>query len=95
MVYWLASPLYVESWYWLEPAIVLLAAIGLFRPFVSANLAMAGTRFLGPTVSSTLSATSPVFGLLLGRFVFRESELDMRATLAVACVVPGVILVSL
>ena len=33
--------------------------------------------------------------LLLGRFIFRESELDARAALAVACVVPGVILVSL
>ncbi|HSS65902.1 MAG TPA: DMT family transporter [Gammaproteobacteria bacterium] len=73
VLYWIAAPFLVEAWYFASPAIVLLAAIGLFRPFLSANLAMAGTRLLGPTLSSTLSSTAPLFGVLLGVLVLEES----------------------
>ncbi len=71
--YWLVSPWLLESWYWLQPAVLLLAAIGLFRPLISGNLAMAGTRRLGPTISSTLSSTSPLFGLAFGIALLGES----------------------
>jgi drug/metabolite transporter (DMT)-like permease len=73
VLYWIAAPLFVEAWFLASPAIVLLAAIGLFRPFLSANLAMAGTRLLGPTISSALSSTAPLFGVLLGVLVLGES----------------------
>jgi len=73
VLYWIAAPLFVEAWFFGSPAIVLLAAIGLFRPFLSANLAMAGTRLLGPTISSTLSSTAPMFGVFLGVLVLGES----------------------
>ncbi len=73
LLYWIAAPLFVEAWFFATPAILLLAAIGLFRPFLSANLAMAGTRLLGPTISSTLSSTAPMFGVLLGVLVLGES----------------------
>ena len=53
-LYWLTAPLYLEADYWRSPVLPLLAAIGLFRPVLSANLGMAGTRILGPTISSTL-----------------------------------------
>ncbi len=73
LLYWLAAPLFVEGWFFTSPAILLLAAIGLFRPFLSANLAMAGTRLLGPTISSTVSSTAPMFGVFLGVLVLKES----------------------
>ena len=65
-LYWLASPFYLEASYWSSPVLPLLAAIGLFRPLLSANLGMAGTRILGPTISSTLASTAPLFGVALG-----------------------------
>ncbi len=73
LLYWIAAPIFVEAWFFFSPAILLLAAIGLFRPFLSANLAMAGTRLLGPTISSTLSSTAPLFGVVLGVLVLKES----------------------
>ncbi len=73
VIYWLSAPFFVEARYWVSPAIFLLAAIGLFRPFLSANLSMAGTRMLGPTISSTLSSTAPLFGIALGYLVLGES----------------------
>lgn len=73
LIYWLCAPFFVEARYWLSPAILLLAAIGLFRPFLSANLSMAGTRLLGPTISSTLSSTAPVFGVAFGVLILGEA----------------------
>ena len=83
----------METWFWLQPAIVLLAAIGLFRPFLSANLAMLGTRHLGPTVSSTMSATSPLFGLALGVLVLGET-LTVPVVAGTIAVMAGVVVLS-
>lgn len=72
LVYWIAAPFVVEARYWSSPAVFLLAAIGLFRPFLSASLSLAGTRLLGPTISSTLSSTAPMFGVALGYLALGE-----------------------
>lgn len=72
-LYWLAAPWALEAWYWTHPAVLLLAAIGLFRPFISGNLAMAGVKRLGPTISSTLSSTSPLFGIAFGVLLLGET----------------------
>jgi DME family drug/metabolite transporter len=87
LLYWIAAPFFVDAWFFASPAIVLLAAIGLFRPFLSANLAMAGTRLLGPTISSTLASTAPMFGVFLGVLVLGES-----LTLPVICGALGIVL---
>ena len=42
---------------------------------LSANLALQSVRFLGPTLTSTLAATSPLFGVLFGvSLQVREGE---------------------
>lgn len=92
-LYWAASPWFLEKHYWLSPAIALFAAIGLFRPFLSANLAMAGTRHLGPTISSTLSATAPLFGVALGVLLLGE-RLGVSVSIGTAAIVAGVGLLS-
>jgi drug/metabolite transporter (DMT)-like permease len=92
-IYWVAAPFFVEAWFWAQPAIALLAAIGLFRPFISANLALAGTRHLGPTVSSTLSATAPLFSLALGVLVLGEA-MTVQVTAGTLAVVAGVAVLS-
>ena len=71
--YWLLAPFFVERWFWLDGAIVIFAAVGLVRPFLSGNLALAGTRYLGPTLAATIASTSPLFGALLGVFWLGES----------------------
>ena len=73
LLFWLLSPFYLESHYWTSPVVLLFAAVGLFRPFISANLGMLGNLYLGPTISSTLAATSPLFGLALGFIVLAEA----------------------
>ncbi len=71
VVYWLLAPFFLETSYWLTSSAALFALVGLFRPALSANLAVAGVKILGPTLTSGLAATAPIFAaffavLLLG-----------------------------
>jgi len=93
LLYWLVSPWMLERHYWRSPAIVLFAAIGLFRPFLSSNLSMAGTKFLGATISSTLASTSPVFGVALGVLLLGE-YLGIDIVVGTAAIVAGVVVLS-
>ena len=52
IVYWLLSPLFIESSFWFTEAAFLFALVGLFRPALSLNLAVAGVKLLGPTLTS-------------------------------------------
>jgi uncharacterized membrane protein len=93
LLYWAVSPWLLERHYWFSPAVALFAAIGLFRPFLSSNLSMAGTKHLGATISSTLAATSPLFGVALGVVLLGEYfGLDMA--LGTAAIVAGVVVLS-
>jgi len=65
-LYWLVSPFFLVLTNWLQPAVLIFVLVGVFRPSLSANLSVAGTRHLGPTLSSTLSSVSPLFGAAMG-----------------------------
>lgn len=71
--FWLMAPFLLDGSNWSHSAVFLFVLVGLFRPSVSANLAMAGMRYLGPTLSSTLSSTAPLFGAALGVLWLGES----------------------
>jgi len=70
---WLLAPFYMKLEYWLNPAILIFAFIGIIRPSLSTNLSVSGMRMLGPTLSSTLASVSPVFGVTLGVLWLGES----------------------
>ena len=93
-IYWLAAPFYMEAWYWTASVLPLLVVLGCFRPLVSANLGMAGTRILGPTISATLSGTAPLFGVALGVLLLAET-LSWEIALGSVGIVAGVVLISL
>jgi len=54
-------------------AVLVFAVLGLFRPFLSANFALAGVRYLGPTLTSTLASTSPLFAAVFAILILGES----------------------
>ncbi len=93
LLYWAVSPWLLERHYWMSPAVLLFAAIGLFRPFLSSNLSMAGTKHLGATISSTLASTSPLFGVALGVLALGE-YLGFDTAVGTAAIVAGVAVLS-
>jgi DME family drug/metabolite transporter len=66
LLYWALAPFMLEPAHFLVPATLIFVAIGVFRPSVSANLSITGMKYLGPTLSTTLSSTAPLFGMALG-----------------------------
>ena len=71
--YWLTAPFFVPPPPPLHPAVLIFMAAGLVRPFLSANLALAGTRYLGPTLAATIASTSPLFAAVIGILWLDES----------------------
>lgn len=88
--YWLLSPFFIERWYWLTPAVLIFGAIGLFRPVLSANLSLKGVTYLGPTLTSTVSATNPLFGVAFGVLLLGET-LSGPILLGTAAIMAGMV----
>ncbi|MGD9802942.1 MAG: DMT family transporter [Hyphomicrobiaceae bacterium] len=90
VVYWLLAPLYVESWYWLTWACVLFAAVGLIRPSLSSVLATSSIQVMGPTLTSALTAATPLFGAFFA-ITFLGEHLTMPIAIGTAAVMAGAV----
>ncbi len=88
LCYWLVAPWLVESWYWLTPAALMFAVIGLFKPVVSANASLLSVHYLGPTPTSTLAATSPLFAAAIGVLLLDE-QLTLPIILGTVAIMGG------
>ena len=71
--YWLLSPIFLKQGHWTSTGFLIFAAVGLFRPLISANLALISVRRLGPTLTSTLTSTTPLFAAILGVLLLGET----------------------
>ena len=88
--FWLLAPALLNSAYWFHPAVWIFVLVGLFRPSVSANLAVAAMRHLGPTLSSALSSVSPLFAAAFGVLLLGEA-LTWPTALGTAGVIGAVV----
>ena len=88
-VFALAAPFTVTAADFRSPALWIFAAVGLMRPAFSTMLANEGTRRLGPTISSTVESTSPLFAVTGGVLVLRE-HLGLGTALGTLGVVCGI-----
>lgn len=93
VVFALVAPFAVSGSDWLSPAVWIFAAVGLMRPVISTMLGNEGTRRLGPTVSSTVESTSPLFAVAGGVLVLAE-HLTLSTLLGTLGVVAGVLVLS-
>lgn len=93
VLYWLVSPLIVEAWYWLTTATLMFCVVGLFRPVLSANLALSAVRHLGPTPTSTIGATSPLFGVIFGVSLLAEG-LTWPIVVGTAAIMTGLVVMA-
>ncbi|MEK9725302.1 MAG: DMT family transporter [Rhodospirillaceae bacterium] len=91
--FWLAAPWYLDVSHFGHWAALLFVGMGLIRPAVSANLGVAGIRYLGPTLGMTLSSISPFFGIALGVLWLGE-DLTWAVVLGTAGIVAAVVMLS-
>lgn len=93
MLFILAAPVFLEPKYLMHPAALIFVLIGLVRPAVSANLALAGMRYLGPTITETLASIAPLFGAAMGVFLLGEL-LNWPTALSTGAIVAAIVLLA-
>ena len=93
LMFWLAAPLLLTINGLTWPAIALFALIGLFFPAAVTILNFESTRLMGPTISSSISATSAAFALLTA-LLFLDERLTWLIAAGTATIVAGVALLS-
>ena len=91
--YWLLAPFYLESWYWLTWGAFLFALVGIIRPSISSYLAIQSIHVMGPTLTSALTASAPIFGAVFAVFLLGE-QLDLKTALGIALVMSGAVVAS-
>lgn len=93
-VYWLAAPFFIDAMYWLSVGTLWFALVGLFRPALSARLAITSIKYLGPTLTSGLAATQPIFAAAAAIIILGEI-LTVPVAIGTAAVVLGVFVAGL
>ena len=91
--YWLLAPFFLESWYWLTWGALLFAMVGIIRPSLSSLLAIQSIHVLGPTLTSALTASAPIFGALFAILLLGET-LDLKTGIGIAAVIAGGVVAS-
>jgi drug/metabolite transporter, DME family len=91
--YWLLTPFFLEGWYWFTWGAVLFALVGIIRPSLSSVLAIQSIHVLGPTLTSALTASAPIFGALFAIFPLGET-LDFKTAIGIAAVIAGGVVAS-
>ncbi len=71
-LYWMAAPVMLELSYFLHPAALIFAGLGLILASALSQPRRRCNQAPGPTLSSTLSATSPLFGAAFGILILGE-----------------------
>lgn len=90
VVYWLAAPFFIERWYWLTFAALLFGLVGIFRPALSSALAMSSIQHMGPTLTSALTASAPLFGAFWAILVLGE-KLTLGIAIGTMAVIAGAV----
>lgn len=94
LAYWVFAPFVVQAGWWLTWGTVLFCIVGLFRPSVSSSLAMASVRRMGPTLTSGLTATTPIFAAGTAMILLGERLTPMTAA-GTLFVVAGIAVIAL
>ena len=89
------SFLILSPWFWPPPAwswlsFAIFAAVGCTMPLISGRMAIAATQYMGPTISSSIASTSPLFAVAFGVLVLGE-RLDWLTAAAIAAIITGIL----
>lgn len=88
-----ASPFVLDTSGFSLAAVLLFAVVGLFFPAIVTILTFRSNEQLGPTVTSAVSGTAPLFALLAASLLLDE-KIPAQAAAAAAGVAAGIVLLS-
>jgi uncharacterized membrane protein len=93
VAYWMFAPFFLEGRYWLTTAALMFAIVGIIRPAISTTLAISSIKMMGPTLTSSLTAATPIFGSIFAIIILGE-KLSLPIALGTAAVVVGAVVAA-
>jgi uncharacterized membrane protein len=93
VAYWLFAPFFLQQWYWLTTAALMFAIVGLIRPALSTTLAISSIKMMGPTLTSSLTAVTPIFGAIFAIVILGE-QMSVPIAIGTGAVVIGAIVAA-
>jgi drug/metabolite transporter (DMT)-like permease len=93
VVYWFFLPLFAVGWYWWTGAALIFALVGIIRPSLSSALAINSIKLMGPTLTSSLTAATPIFGAAFAILILGE-KLTWPIAIGTMAVVAGAIVAA-
>ena len=93
VAYWLLAPFFLEGWYWLTTAALMFAIVGIIRPALSTTLAISSIKMMGPTLTSSLTAATPIFGSFFAILILGE-QLSLPLAVGTTAVVAGAVVAA-
>src|SRR5258708_30728546 len=67
---------------------MMFAIVGIIRPAISTTLAISSMKLMGPTLTSSLTAATPIFGSIFAILILGE-QLSLPIAIGTAAVVAG------
>jgi drug/metabolite transporter, DME family len=71
----------------------MFAIVGIIRPAISTTLAISSIKLMGPTLTSSLTAATPIFGSVFAILILGE-ELSLPIAIGTAAVVAGAVVAA-
>lgn len=93
LLFIIAAPFILDTSGFTIRAALLFAAIGVFFPAVVTMFTFRSNELLGPTVTSAVSGTAPLFALLAAG-IFLQERVPPQAALSALGVVAGVVMLT-
>ncbi len=93
VVLWLLSPLQMKAAYWRSPVTWVFVLNGFLHPAISMWLSFEANRRMGPTVSATIAATSPLLATA-GAVLALGERLTLSILLGTLGTVAGILVLS-
>lgn len=93
VIYLLVTPFALDTTGWRLDAIIGFAVVGVFFPAIVTLLTFRSNELAGPTLTSAVAGTAPLFALLAAALVLHEN-IPGRAALSALGVVVGILLLT-
>lgn len=93
-LFWIIAPLVLNPAHFLTSAALLFAFSGLLRPTISVSLWTHGIRLLGPTLTSGLGASGPIFAALFA-FLLLGEVMTLPVAIGTLLVIAGILVATL
>lgn len=90
---WAAAPFFVERAWWTSQGTLIFAAMGVFFPALGQRFQIAGVQLVGPALTASIAALTPVIAVSIAVVVLGEAP-GLQAMIGLTLTICGLVLAT-